>query len=110
MDKNQIIENLTELTLRQDQMPSELKFCETIDHAINYIQGEAGQKSAVQPVVSLSECSPQGCAHERQENAEKDLMDLLCIIHRDGGHYIATHGYKKAYADARAIIVQLIVK
>ena len=28
------------------------------------------------------------------------LEDLLCIIHRDGGHYIAEHGLQKAFDDA----------
>jgi len=44
------------------------------------------------------------------KNAEKDLTDLLCIIHRDGGHYITQHGYEKAYADAKDIVIKLIVK
>jgi hypothetical protein len=28
------------------------------------------------------------------------LENLLCIIHRDGGHYIAKHGLQKAFDDA----------
>ena len=30
----------------------------------------------------------------------RTLEDLLCIIHRDGGHYIAEYGIEKAYDDA----------
>ena len=29
------------------------------------------------------------------------LLDLLAIIHRDGGHYIAEHGVDKAINDAK---------
>lgn len=33
----------------------------------------------------------------------KDLLaDLLAVIHRDGGHYLAENGPKKATADAIA--------
>ena len=31
------------------------------------------------------------------------LEDFLCIIHRDGGHYIEKHGLKKATEDALEI-------
>ena len=34
-------------------------------------------------------------------NYQKELMDLLCIIHGDRGHYIAQHGEAKAIQDAR---------
>ena len=40
----------------------------------------------------------------KQEHTNKKnqsmLDSLLCIIHRDGGHYIEEHGYQKAFADA----------
>ena len=32
---------------------------------------------------------------------QKSLEDLLCIIHRDGGHYIGEHGIEKAVMDAK---------
>ena len=35
------------------------------------------------------------------------LMDLLAIIHRDGGHYVAEHGLEKAQQDAIKIIYEL---
>jgi len=31
------------------------------------------------------------------------LEDILCVIHRDGGHYIAEHGIQKAFNDALEI-------
>ena len=33
-----------------------------------------------------------------------ELINLLCIIHRDGGHYIQQHGLEKAYVDAVNIL------
>jgi hypothetical protein len=38
----------------------------------------------------------------------KMLNDLLCTIHRDGGQYIAEHGYKKATEDALTIASRLV--
>ncbi|AUR85408.1 hypothetical protein NVP1074O_40 [Vibrio phage 1.074.O._10N.222.49.B7] len=33
--------------------------------------------------------------------ARHEMLDnLLCTIHRDGGHYIEKHGYRKATNDA----------
>jgi len=31
------------------------------------------------------------------------LENILCVIHRDGGHYIAEHGIQKAFDDALEI-------
>lgn len=28
------------------------------------------------------------------------LLDLLAVLHRDGGHYVGEHGLRKAYNDA----------
>lgn len=38
------------------------------------------------------------------------LLNLLAIIHRDGGHYTEKHGVKKSAADASKIIAELVVK
>ena len=40
------------------------------------------------------------------KNYELDIKNLMCIIHRDGGHYIADHGYDKALKDAHKIILE----
>lgn len=42
------------------------------------------------------------------ESAEHPLKELLCIIHRDGGHYISQHGLEKASKDAEKIVVDLL--
>lgn len=31
------------------------------------------------------------------DNDSRTLVDMLCLIHGDGGHYIAEHGIEKAY-------------
>jgi hypothetical protein len=45
---------------------------------------------------------------ERNALAEEKraLMELLCIIHRDGGHYIQRHGMTKAVIDAELVLYQ----
>ena len=49
-------------------------------------------------------------AHEAAEREltkiQRYLNDLLAIIHRDGGHYQAEHGYEKAVRDAINVISQ----
>lgn len=36
------------------------------------------------------------------------LMNLLAVIHRDGGHYVADHALLKACEDAEAIVIKLL--
>ena len=38
------------------------------------------------------------------------LLDLLAIIHHDGGHYIHKHGILKAFEDARNVLATLHAK
>ena len=45
-------------------------------------------------------------AADRIEELERDLLNLVCRIHRDGGHYIAKHGEAKAIADADIVATQ----
>lgn len=33
------------------------------------------------------------------------LIDLLCVVHRDGGHYIAEHGLQRAYDDGIEVVL-----
>lgn len=39
----------------------------------------------------------------------KMLDAMLCTIHRDGGHYIEKHGYRKSTNDAIKIITQRLI-
>ena len=45
-------------------------------------------------------------AADRIEELERDLLNLVCRIHRDGGHYIAKYGKAKAIADADIVAAQ----
>ena len=45
-------------------------------------------------------------AADRIEELERDLLNLVCRIHRDGGHYIAKYGEAKAIADADTVVAQ----
>jgi len=38
---------------------------------------------------------------------EQELANILCRIHRDGGHYVAEHGWRKAIDDADLKVAQL---
>lgn len=44
---------------------------------------------------------------EKPSLAERTLLDLLAMIHGDGGHYHARHGLQKAYDDAVEIVASL---
>lgn len=47
-----------------------------------------------------------------QENASlrEELLNLLAVIHRDGGHYVAERGIEKAGVDAERIVLDLRAK
>lgn len=38
------------------------------------------------------------------EGQDAGVLDLLAIIHRDGGHYAVEHGLSKALAEAGALV------
>ena len=38
----------------------------------------------------------------------KELVDLLCVIHRDGGQYIEKHGLKRSIMDAEKKYLKLV--
>lgn len=51
------------------------------------------------------------CAHIVESMGyENALRNLLAIIHRDGGHYAAEHGIKKAVEDAHKVWAELRTK
>jgi len=52
------------------------------------------------------EPTPLQAARIRIEELERDLLNLVCRIHRDGGHYIAKYGEAKAIADADTVAAQ----
>ena len=38
---------------------------------------------------------------------QQELGNILCLIHRDGGHYISEHGWRKAIDDATLKVANL---
>ena len=49
----------------------------------------------------LIEISKDEQSISREMAARHRMLDsILCTIHRDGGHYIERHGYRKATKDA----------
>jgi len=40
--------------------------------------------------------------------AHHALLNLLAVIHRDGGHYTAQHGVEKACKDAEKRVIELL--
>lgn len=44
------------------------------------------------------------------EEIERALLDLLAIIHRDGGHYTGRYGLRKSVRDAMRIVPELRVE
>lgn len=45
-----------------------------------------------------------------RDNYYTKLMDLLAVIHRDGGQYTAQHGLQKSWEDAMKKVSDLVVK
>ena len=91
--------------------------------AIVLIVGQMEQiatlKGEIADLQQAQECSEEFAEKELEryknahEAAERELTkiqrylnDLLAIIHRDGGHYQAEHGYEKAVRDAINVISQ----
>ena len=44
------------------------------------------------------------------DRTESHLLDLLAVLHRDGGHYTAEHGIKKSVEAALKIASDKVVK
>ena len=78
------------------------------------------------PIPYLERCSTCGAQGPKAENGDEAiaawnrrtqpdelraerrmLLDLLAIIHRDGGQYVDTHGLEKAWQDAITLTAEL---
>ncbi len=49
-------------------------------------------------------------SRNKERELEQRLGNLLARIHRDGGDYVACHGWEKAEADADAKIIKWIAR
>ena len=71
----------------------------------NFNKDKAGVKSIIVPLLNRPHVD-QG----KQNKTNDLLINLLAVIHRDGGHYTAKHGINKSVADAMTIVSNAIVK
>jgi hypothetical protein len=79
------------------QEPVACKWCvgsgQWSDHACRFCNGKGVGSVFASPVT--------------QEPQEASMLhDLLAVIHRDGGHYVAEHGLEKALADAHTLVLE----
>lgn len=52
---------------------------------------------------------PQRDAHRGGNSYDASMLrELLCVIHRDGGHYVEKHGIEKAVADAAGLVLAAV--
>lgn len=61
------------------------------------------------PCIDCADRKLQAMKQPKQDSVEweRELLNLLCRIHRDGGHYIAEHGIRKALDDADLRVAKL---
>jgi hypothetical protein len=75
---------------------------EALDEAANVLTSRMFADAA----AALREAIEQA---EKQEPVawQQELGNILCLIHRDGGHYISEHGWRKAIDDATLKVANL---
>lgn len=44
---------------------------------------------------------------DKETDYVKELVDLLCVLHRDGGHHINNVGIKQAIKDAHQVFYKM---
>lgn len=60
---------------------------------------QLNEESEMNPLPTVAKNAAEAAVLEAQPTDQR-LINLLCRIHRDGGHYIAEHGLDKAVEDA----------
>jgi len=73
---------------------------EALDEAANVLTSRMFADAA----AALREAIEQA---EKQVAWQQELGNILCCIHRDGGHYISEHGWRKAIDDADLKVAKL---
>ncbi len=97
-------------TFEQFIKEEELRTCRSQEqYEIDYfrIAWEACLKANKEPVANVP-CSDGVINAITDKDTAKMFLDLMCYIHRDGGHYMAEYGERKAYEDALEKILPLI--
>lgn len=78
---------------------------EALENAIlDYSMGKGAVARHIEAITAIE----QALAAQQEPVAwEQELANILCRIHRDGGHYVAEHGWRKAIDDADLKVAQL---
>lgn len=76
--------------------PEDKKLCERLS---------AFKENISNDMIAVYE-TPEECIEAAQaiERLSAEKAEILCIVHRDGGRYIAQHGIEKAFTDALTTI------
>ena len=82
------------------------------EQAINFYAENHIQRQNDEVVCILNEQEEKEFIREIEEPLENlskarlnKLLNLLAVIHRDGGHYVTQHGLNKACEDAKKVIL-----
>jgi hypothetical protein len=70
----------------------------------DYVKASGGTVKVIETIPGFSTSSII------EENYKNQLLNLLAVIHRDGGHYVGEHGVEKSVKDAMEIVSNLIVR
>lgn len=71
---------------------------------MSYNFNDADQREAAMAAKWAECCEENTFLRQQLAELQARINNLLCIIHRGGGHYIAEHGDEKAYVDAEALL------
>ena len=88
----------------------QIRRCRSLEkYEVEYLRTawEACLKANKEPVSEVP-CSDRVINALSDKDKAKMFIDLMCIIHRDGGHYMAEHGEQKAFDDAIEKILPLV--
>lgn len=66
---------------------------------------QATEKKAIEPIADW--LRQRDHAHSRPDY-ERNLLDLLAVIHRDGGHYTEEHGRERSIKGAVEKVVKML--
>jgi len=68
------------------------------------------ENNAVEAVKCYDSWHSSPAPAPQKEQTEDCLLNLLAVIHRDGGHYTAEHGVQKSAEDAEKIVFGLLAE
>ncbi len=85
------------------EMYKELVSGKKLDHTYYVVNADEPYAEAVWALIKDDKAPP---GIDENPVYRQELLNLLAILHRDGGHYVAKYGVKRAVADAIKAIYQ----